>query len=125
MRGHDKLIAMRLAGKTPSSVTLWDFDIDTNWAAFGELPRVCIKGDPVVDMDLRFVVGLVVHVESYSADRATEIFDKCIDNGAAIVAASSHPSPADDPWFRAPTQHSIFFRHFQNIHDNHHFVRFN
>jgi hypothetical protein len=123
MRGQDKLIAMRLAGKTPKCVSLWDFDMDTDWARWGDQPRVCVKGDPVIDMDLRFVVGLVVHIETHSPERAEEILAKCVDSGALIVAASSYPSPAVDRYGRTPSQSHIFFRHFENIHDNHHHVR--
>jgi hypothetical protein len=123
MRGHDKLIAMRMAGKTPKCVTLLDFDFDTDWARWGDQPRICVKGDAVVDMDLRFVVGLVVHIDTYCPERAEDILAKCIDNGAVIVAANSSPPPAADPYCRVPSKSHLFFRHFENIHDNHHHVR--
>ena len=124
MRGHDKLIAMRMAGKTPDCVSLWDFDMDTDWARWGDLPRVCVKGTPTIDMDLRFVIGLTVHIEAHSEDRAEEMLAKCVEAGAVIVAASSYPPTSVDPWGRAPSKSHLFFRHFQGIHDNHHHVRF-
>jgi hypothetical protein len=125
MHGHDKLIAMRIGGKVPKSVILVDFDFDTDWAQWGDLPRICVKGDAVVDMDLRFVVGLIVHIETHCPERAEAILSKCIENGAVIVAANSYPPPSLDPYSRTPSQSHLFFRHFQNIHDNHHHVRFN
>ena len=123
MRGHDKLIALRMEGKTPKCVSLWDFEMDTDWARWGEQPRVCVKGDPVIDMDLRFVVGLVVHIETHCPKRAEDILAKCVDCGAVIVAASSTPPPALDPYVRTPSKSHLFFRHFENINDNHHHVR--
>lgn len=121
MRGHDKLIAMRLEGLKPKSVSLCDFPIDTDWAKWGDLPRICVKGDPIVDLDLRFVVGLMVFIDSNSEERAEALLQKCIDNGAAIVASSSFPE--SDPYCKTPSKRHLFFRHFGNIHDNHHHVR--
>lgn len=125
MRGQDKLIAMRMDGKAPASVSLIDFDFNTDWAKWGELPRVCVKGDAVVDMDLRFVVGLIVHIDTHCPERAEDMLAKCIDNGAVIVAASSFPPASLDPYSRTPSQNHLFFRHFKNIHDNHHHIRLN
>jgi hypothetical protein len=124
MRGHNDLIAMRVAGKVPASVTLYDMPFDTEWAKWGDLPRVCVDKDPVVDLDLRFVVGMVVHIDSHNERRAEQLFQKCIDAGAAIVASSAYPGPAADPYARQPSKQQIFFRHFQNQNDNHHYVRF-
>lgn len=124
MRGHNDLIAMRTAGKTPASVSLHDMPFDTDWAKWGDLPRVCVDKDPIVDLDLRFVVGLVVHIDSHNERRADQLFRKCIDAGAAIVASSAYPRPAADPYARQPSKQQLFFRHFKNQHDNHHYARF-
>lgn len=124
MKGHHDLIKMRMARQTPACVCLYDFPFDTDWAKWGDLPRVCTEGQPVVDLDLRFVVGLTVHIESNSEDRANHLFDKCIAMGANIVASSSYPSPEQDPYSRAPSKSRLFFRHFGNQHDKHHSVRF-
>jgi hypothetical protein len=123
MRGHNDLIAMRIAGQLPACVSLHDHPIDTKWAEWGDLPRVCVDKDPVVDLDLRFVVGMVVHIDSHNERRAEQLFQKCIDAGAAIVASSTYPGHAADPYARQPSKQQIFFRHFQNQHDNHHYVR--
>jgi hypothetical protein len=125
MKGHHDLIKMRMASKTPASVTIYDYPFDTDWAKWGDLPRVCTEGQPVVDLDLRFVVGLTVHIESNSEDRANHLFDKCIAMGADIVAASSYPTDQEDPFAKQPSKSRLFFRHFGNQHDNHHFARIN
>lgn len=124
MRGHNDLIAMRCAGLAPVSVWLHDQPIDTEWAKWGDVPRVCVANDPVVDLDLRFVVGLVVHIESHDVRRAEQLFSKCIEAGASIVASSAYAGPDLDPYGRQPSKQQIFFRNFRNQHDNHHFVRF-
>ena len=124
MKGHHDLIKMRMARKTPESVTIYDYHFDTDWAKWGDLPRVCTEGKPIVDLDLRFVVGLTVQIESNNEDRANHLFDKCIDMGANIVTASSYPTLEQDRYSRTPSKSRLFFRNFGNQNDNHHYVRF-
>lgn len=102
MKGQHDLIKMRMARKTPACVCLYDFPFDTDWAKWGDLPRITTHGDPVVDLDLRFVVGMTVMIETHDQDRAQELFDKCVSAGANIVAASSFPSFKDDPYSQTP-----------------------
>lgn len=122
MRGHDALIKMRMAGKTPASVTLYDFPIDTNWQQWGDIPRVCVFGDQIIDLDLRFVIGLIVSIESYDQKRASQLFAKSIEFGASIVASASHPSPKDDPYCKTPSTVNFFYRHYGGVNDNHHYA---
>lgn len=110
MRGHHDLIKMRMARQTPACVCLYDFPMDTEWAKWGEIPRVTVHGEPAVDLDLRFVVGMTVMIESHDSERAKELLDKCVSAGAKIVAASSYPSFKDDPYSRTP---SNIIYHFQ------------
>lgn len=107
MKGQHDLIKMRVARQTPACVCLYDFPFDTDWARWGELPRVTTHDEPVVDMDLRFVVGMTVIIESHDQDRAKQLFDKCVSSGAKIVAANDYPSLASDPRSNTPT-HTIF-----------------
>lgn len=110
MKGHNDLIKMRMARTTPASVCLYDFPMDTDWAKWGELPRVTTFDQPVVDLDLRFVVGMTVMIECHDPERADQLFDKCVSAGAAIVAASDYPSPKDDPYSRTPSNTRFYFR---------------
>lgn len=121
MRGHDDLIKMRMMGRKPESVFFYDYPIDTDWASWGETPRIAIHGDDVVDMDLRFVVGLKVHVSTTRKMRGDAFFDKCVDAGAEIVALSVEPE--NDPYAKQKSQLRFFFRNFGGINDNHHHTR--
>jgi hypothetical protein len=110
MRGQQELIKMRMARQTPASVCLYDFPMDTEWVKWGETPRVTVNGEPVVDLDLRFVVGMTVMIESHDSERAKELFDKCVSAGAKIVAASSYPDFKDDPYSQTPSSTIFHFR---------------
>ncbi len=110
MKGHHDLIKLRLARQTPASLCIYDFPMDTDWAKWGEIPRITTHGDQVIDLDLRFVVGMTVMIESYNQDRAEHLFDKCVSAGAAIVAASNYPSPKDDPYNRVEANTRFYFR---------------
>lgn len=110
MKGQHDLIKMRMARQTPACVCLYDFPFDTDWAKWGDLPRVTTHDEPVVDMDLRFVVGMTVMIESHDQDRAKQLFDKCVSAGAKIVAASNYPSPKDDPRNMAKSNTIFHFR---------------
>lgn len=123
MRGHSDLIDLRMKGAKFQSVTLIDFDFDVDWKKWGEQPRVTVNGDGVVDLDLRFVVGLTVYIESYDQDRADDLMQKCIDSGALIVASSTYPDPTQDPYNQVKIKSHLFFKHYQNIHDNNHHIR--
>jgi hypothetical protein len=110
MNGQKELIALRKRGIKPASVCLYDFEFDTEWLEFGELPRVTVHKDKIIDLDLRFVVGMTVMIESYDKDRANHLFDKCINAGASIIAASTYPSPKDDPYSRVKSVTRFYFK---------------
>lgn len=88
MRGHEKLIAMRKAGKRPAIVFLNDFDCPTNWFETGDKHvTVSIAGEPLNRVDLRFLVGLTVSATSYDESRAKDLMQACQRAGAAVVGA--------------------------------------
>ena len=124
MKGHNDLIKMRISGKKPASVTIYDYPFDTDWTTYGDLPRVCVHGDAIVDLDLRFVVGLTVFIESNNEARADHLLEKCIAMGATIVAASSYFSPQQDPYSKTASKSRLFFKDFGGQIDNHHHARF-
>lgn len=88
MRGHEHLIEMRKAGVRPAAVFINDFPCKTDWADCGENATVCTDGDPLSSLDLRFVVGMTVHVSSMNEDRAKRLAEMCKQSGARAVAAA-------------------------------------
>ena len=124
MRGHDDLIKMRMAGKLPPCVCLYDMPFDVEWRCFGDMPRVCVAGDHVVDLDLRLVFGMTVFIECHDMARADLLLGKCVESGAIIVAASAWRPQSQDPYNRAKSTSHIFYRHFGGINDNHHYARY-
>ena len=88
MRGHQKLIEMRMNRKRPGIVFVNDYECDVDWHTnTGDAVTVCTAGDVVQTLDLRFLVGLTVSVSSTSEIRAKALFEKCKAAGAETVAA--------------------------------------
>lgn len=110
MKGAKELIDLRRRGIKPASVCLYDFEFDTDWLKWGELPRITVHKDKISDIDLRFVVGMTVMIESYNQDRADHLYEKCIASGASIVASSSYPSPKDDPYSKVKSTSRLYFK---------------
>lgn len=91
MRGHEGIIKLRLAGKTPKLILLDDLTHPsplTDWEGYDSMPTVCVHKDPIEGLDLRFLVGLKVSVTSHSEDRAKRLFEACKAAGAKWVGAS-------------------------------------
>lgn len=87
MRGHDKLIALRLKGRKPRIVFVNDYPCDIDWFENpGSAVTVCTAGDDLQTIDLRFLVGLTVSVSSPTENRAKALFEAC-KRYAAVVAA--------------------------------------
>lgn len=110
MTGQKNLIEMRMRGVKPACVCLYDFPFDTDWAKWGDLPRVTVHKDKIIDLDLRFVVGMTVMIESHDKGRAKNLFEKCINDGASIVAASAYPCPMTDPCNRVKSETLFYFK---------------
>lgn len=101
MRGHEPIIAMRRRGVRPASVWLTDAPppkpladgTRLDWWAFGKIlpAEVSIEpGDHPLRTDLRFVVGLRVHVMLDDPERMHAFVQACRDAGAAQVFGASH-----------------------------------
>jgi len=103
MRGHDELIAMRIRGNHPEAVNICDFPVKLDW--YGDCPTVCVSEDHVVDLDLRFVFDMVVHIDGHDEARADELMQKCIDADARIVSRSCYPKTYQG---RVPLTHKFF-----------------
>lgn len=97
MRGHEPIIAMRMAGKTPRSVALMLFPAQpwvTDWhkhpSTQGDATVVLDERDTkaVSRLDLRFLVGLdPVIVNGPHNEVTTKVADACLEAGAARVLA--------------------------------------
>ncbi len=87
MRGHLKLIEMRMQRTRPGIVFVNDYTCDTNWHTHGDAVTISTAGDVIQTLDLRFLVGLTVSVSSPSEIRAKALFEKCKAAGAEVVAA--------------------------------------
>ena len=87
MHGHNEIIQMRNAGRVPKIVFINDYPCKTNWSEFGEHATVCVSGDSLNSLDLRFVVGMAVSVSGSTESRAKGLFQACKLAGAAKVAS--------------------------------------
>lgn len=86
MKGHDSLIRMRMNGKKPEWVHIYDYDCKIDWEEFNSTPTICVAGDPVKTLDLRFLIKLKVSVHSPSEERAKALFEACKSSKASFVA---------------------------------------
>jgi hypothetical protein len=93
MRGHQDLIAMRLAGKVPQLVNLhmgtdpaqqWrDWPTANPWASIAHIE--IRDSEPAARADLRCLVGLPVHVHGADEARVLSGCQAALDAGAAGV----------------------------------------
>lgn len=105
MRGHDELIAMRIRGNHPQAVNICDFPVKPD--PFMECPTVCVTDDHIVDLDLRFVFDMIVHIDGHDEERADELMQKCIAADARIVSRSCYPKKGTYQG-RVPLTHKFF-----------------
>lgn len=100
MRGHEPLLALRRRGFRPDAVWLWDYPqpkplsdgTRMDWWAFRDIGSAEVTIEPTdhpARADLRFVVGLQVHVMLPDPDRMRAFVKACKDAGAARVFGSS------------------------------------
>lgn len=72
MKGHEPLIHMRMSGKAPEAVFIEDHKSLNahDWHLYTDIPCVNVEGDELYNIDLRFCVGLIVQISSFSEERA-------------------------------------------------------
>ncbi len=89
MIGHDQVIALRAEGRKPAAIFLEDRPVPAIGAGWeldvGGLPAVYVGGDNPERADLRFVVGLRVHLVANDPERAVRWVDRLLLDGAAHV----------------------------------------
>ena len=94
MRGHENLIALRKRGLKPSGmVHVCDYPVQPKFLRWdhtedGTSPTVCVDGDDIASLDLRFVVGLRVDVTGTDAKRVKTLASMCKKVGADTVIAN-------------------------------------
>lgn len=102
MRGHENIIAMRRAGKSPGWVFLNDYPCKTDWAENGDFAVVCTDGDAPQLLDLRFLVGQKVGIGAQSEARARALAGAAKSAGAILVASchiqTGLPPHRQDGW---------------------------
>lgn len=92
MRGHENIIALRKQGLRPAGhISLADYPVRDellrwSYAEDGQFPTVCTAGDSVDALDLRFVVGMPVHIAGDDMRRVQKLAQKARAAGAAMVA---------------------------------------
>lgn len=94
MRGHEQLIELRMRGKAMAVSIGTDRDqtlyLPSHWPALGTSHAfIAIQPDErLIDLDLRFLVGLRVHVDGCDADRVDEVYEAAKAAGATRVLAT-------------------------------------
>lgn len=90
MRGHERLIALRLQGKAPADVHI---DTDGGWPVWwldwsGPHAHILVaRNENVALLDLRCLIGLLVFVHGEDEGRVGEIADACRKAQARRVVA--------------------------------------
>lgn len=87
MRGHEMLIQLLLDGRKTPFIFINDYPCATEWSEYDETPTVCVHGDLLPTLDIRFVSGATVSISSQNKDRAMELFDMAIESGAKTVVS--------------------------------------
>lgn len=90
MTGHQRIIAMRRAGRKPTAV--WVSDFPGPLAELqGDAMVVRVAGESPELLDLRFLVGTLVIVEGGQAERVRRIAKACAAHARRVVASVIEP----------------------------------
>lgn len=89
MRGHEKIIGMRLQKVAPEFVFLNDYPCDVDWFEHGDHATVDVSGEQPEWLDLRFLIGLRVSVSTLSEDRAKRFMVACQKAGAVAIGVGA------------------------------------
>lgn len=93
MRGHEQILKLRSQGLKPSSmVYLDDYPVKPvfmDWLQHRSIPTVCVHGDEISTLDLRFLIGLDVCVTGDDVTRVRKLAGLSKIAGAVFVYASA------------------------------------
>ena len=99
MRGHEHIIELRKRRLLPDSIFIEDYPTPlTDWFEHGEYPHVCVHEDTIETLDLRFLVGAVVHVSTESESRGKALLNACVRHGAKTVIACQTTKVMPEKW---------------------------
>jgi hypothetical protein len=89
MKGHEPLIQMRMHGKAPQCVSIEDHRSlnSHDWHLFGDIPCINVDGDELHSIDLRFCVGLIVQISSFSEIRAKTLLTIAKQAKARVITS--------------------------------------
>lgn len=87
MLGQEKIISLRMSGRSPEWVFINDWPCETDWFEHGDFATVCTSGDTIALLDLRFLIGLKVSISADSEVRAKALYEAVKSSGAAVVGA--------------------------------------
>ena len=85
MKGHASLIQMRMNGLKPEWVHIYDYPCRVDWEEYEMTPSVCVDGESIKTLDLRFLINMKVAVHSPSEERAKALFAACKQHKAEFV----------------------------------------
>jgi hypothetical protein len=89
VKGHEDLLALRRSGVKPQIVFINDFPCKTDWAHWGDYPTVCIHKDRLEDLDLRFLIGVMVSIAASNKQRERGLYEMAKSAGASTVACGN------------------------------------
>jgi hypothetical protein len=89
MKGHEPLIRLRMAGKAPAFISIEDHKSLTShdWHLYNETPCINVDGDELHNLDLRFCVGLIVNISSFSENRAKTLLSIAKQAKARVITS--------------------------------------
>ena len=93
MRGHEQLIQVRTQGLKPAGLVFVDDypvkPVFLDWLQNQSMPTVCVHGDDIDSLDLRFLIGLSVNVAGDDVGRVKKLAGAARKAGADAVFASA------------------------------------
>jgi hypothetical protein len=89
MKGHQPLIHMRMYGKAPQAVFIEDHKSLNahDWHLYTDMPCINVEGDELHNIDLRFCVGLIVQISSFSEVRAKTLLTIAKQSKARVITS--------------------------------------
>lgn len=88
MRGHESIVKLRREGMKPHAVFVYDLP---DLRVFGGTDLLIEEGDIPEALDLRFMVGLTVHVSVIDTPKGRRISQACAEASKRCVTAYHRP----------------------------------
>lgn len=97
MKGHEPILEMRKKRMQPEWVFINDFPSpdSVDWHLFDDFATVCVDGDNIRMLDMRFLIDCKVSITSTNERRAKQLFNEC--KKYALLVASGVVNPNEHP----------------------------